>query len=852
MTDSSTDQSESTVQVPRTSGLLAVNELDDIREAARVYCDLGWPVVLMHGIDPSGACTCGKGAACSSPGKHPVQSNWKDFATSDFTSLCEQMDRFQFDASQCNLGIAMGGDSRNLCLDIDNQEGGRTMAELEDELGPLPVTLLGFSGSSYGEHQFFVVAPPMDPRLIGTRTHVFGPGSAVDTRGASSSSMVGGIVVVAPSKHAGGHRYRWSNEGPIAALPHAWYERLIARKGGRGGDATAVDFPTPLPGIDWSLPRIKRAEAYLNKLPPAVSGQGGSAATFKAALHMKGFDLSPVEALSVLERHYNPRCQPPWTSTELQHKVRDAFASNQVATGFHNAANVSTSSENLTDLGNAERLARLHRNDIRWCAKTKTWMIWDGRRWKPDELGAIQNKAVDAIKGLYKEASESDDKDSRMKLGSHARRSESLKSINAMIALSRNIPGIAVLESEFDRDPWLLSVRNGVVDLKTGTLLPHNRDLLITRSAPVDYDPQATAPRWDQFLREVQPDAEVRAVLQRLIGYAATGVLQEDVFVMNYGPAGANGKSTFMKAVMRVLGQYARTIPVDLLVAHRNQPHPTGITTLHGCRLAAASETPQGGSLDVALVKSLTGRDRITARRIGENYWEFEPTHKLFLSTNHRPRIKETRNPIWRRVILIPWEQTFDKNPDLTLDETLAGESSGILKWVIEGCLEWQKLGVAPPDAVLAANAAYRESEDTLAQFLAEACVVSDAAQVSRSGLRSAYEKFCVREGFPAMSSKALTEALRERGFKELSSVRDRGAPYPKRGWGGIGVRQLGFVPPHLRQIDTVDTESDPEPQEPADEPVEVETGVSMCLVPTGTATMIPLPVRLRKPAFRS
>jgi len=398
--------------------------------------------------------------------------------------------------------------------------------------------------------------------------------------------------------------------------------------------------------------------------------------------------------------------------------------------------------------------------------------------------------AKNTVRGMYAEAATVKDTKAREDLAEHALKSEHVARLGAMVTLAESEAKVALVATKLDTNPWLLNVANGTLDLRTGALLPHRRDDLITKLAPFVYDPTATCPRWQQFLVEVQPKVEIRAYLKRLIGYAATGVIREHVLPIPYG-AGRNGKGVFTNTVGYVLGEYSSIVPTELLMAKQFDDHPTGRMVLFGCRLALASETEQNRKLAIALVKQLTGGDPITAHYMRKDFVTFDPTHKLILSTNHRPVITETKDAIWDRVHLIPWDQRFppDKQ-DKALGEKLRAEAPGILRWIVEGCLEWQLIGLSPPPIIVAATDQYRKDMDLLGDFLAEICVLDPAGQVARPTLRRAYEAWAEEVGQKyTLDPKGFADMLRERGCVEASSLREPGRKTPVRGWKGIRLR---------------------------------------------------------------
>ena len=425
----------------------------------------------------------------------------------------------------------------------------------------------------------------------------------------------------------------------------------------------------------------------------------------------------------------------------------------------------------LSDLGNAERVARLHGRDLRWLAAQDAWLVWDGWRWVRDQTGEAVRRACDAIRQIGAEAAATDHHDQRRALLAHALRSESAGKIAAALTLLRAQPGISVTPEQLDADPWLLGCPNGTVDLRTGELRPAARADLITKLCGVPFDPEAAAPTWDTFLTEVQPDDDVRGFLQRLAGYAATGVIREHVLPIHWG-SGGNGKGVASEALLAALGDYARQIPTDLLLTRNGEAHPTERATLWGCRLAAASELPANRGLAEALVKQLTGGDTISARFIGKDFFEFKPSHTLWVSTNNRPVVRESGNGIWRRVLLIPWTVT-PSTPDTTLPHRVREELAGVLAWIVRGCIQWQAEGLAAPESVRAATAEYRAESDVLGLFLADRTTSEPEypggnVRVLAGAIYKAYVAWCADSGLRHDTQTAFGRELGQRGFDSV------------------------------------------------------------------------------------
>jgi P4 family phage/plasmid primase-like protien len=339
----------------------------------------------------------------------------------------------------------------------------------------------------------------------------------------------------------------------------------------------------------------------------------------------------------------------------------------------------------FTDLGNAHRFVRDHGADVRYCWPWRRWLVWNGRYWSRDDSGAIHRLAEATVRRMYEEAAGSSSQERREALAKWAVKCEAHDQRTKMLASAQAIADIPILPGNLDWDPWLLNVRNGTIDLRTGTLRQHARSDYLSRCMNhVDFDPNAECPTWDRFLSEVfGSNAELISFVQRAIGYSFTGVIIEHVLLVLYG-LGANGKTTLIDALHDLLGPYAVHAPPELLLMRRGEHHPTELALLYGARLVTASESGEDRRLAEALVKSLTGGDPITARRMREDFWEFPPQFTLWAATNYKPQIRGTDHAIWRRIRLIPFDVTFyapetGKTPqqDPTLPARLREEASG-------------------------------------------------------------------------------------------------------------------------------------------------------------------------------
>ncbi len=434
----------------------------------------------------------------------------------------------------------------------------------------------------------------------------------------------------------------------------------------------------------------------------------------------------------------------------------------------------------LTDLGNARRLVARHGKILRYCHTRKKWLDYDGTRWVWDDSGEVLRLAKDTVASIYQEAAQAADADIRKRLAGHAARSESEARLQAMVSLAESEDGIPVTPAQLDADPLKLNVRNGTIDLLTGLLLPHDPADLITKLAPVTFDPEATAQVCFSFLSRIMGGNEnLIGFLQRFFGYAMTGSTAEQCLILGQG-AGANGKTTLIETVAGILGDYAATADFSTFALHGNDGIRNDLARLRGARLVTAIEAADGVRFDEVTIKRLTGGDTITARFLYGEFFEFKPQFKLFLAANHKPRIKGTDHAIWRRIRLIPFNVTIpEAEQDKRLPGKLLAEGPGILNWMIEGCLAWRREGLGVPEEVRDATATYRDEEDPLSGFLDDRCVTGKTLTAAARDLYAAYIRWAEENGEKALSQKSFGGRLTERGFDQYRTG-------SKRMWMGI------------------------------------------------------------------
>jgi P4 family phage/plasmid primase-like protien len=419
-----------------------------------------------------------------------------------------------------------------------------------------------------------------------------------------------------------------------------------------------------------------------------------------------------------------------------------------------------------TDLGNARRLVARYGEVLRYCPNGGGWLAWDGKRWERDDMGLVERYAKATVAAMYVEAADLDD-DARKALVQHALRSESAQRLRNMVTLSDSEEGIRVRPEQLDANAWLLNCANGTLDLRTGNLGPHRPTDLITKVTPVDYDPDMPTPIWDAFLARIMNDnAGLIDFLQQACGYALTGSTRERVFFILHG-GGDNGKSTFLGALSEALGDYAQQTAPETLMTRARDGIPNDIARLAGARLVTASESEEGRRLAESLVKQITGgTDKLVARFLRAEFFEFLPQFKLFLATNHKPQIGGTDKAIWNRIRLVPFAVTIPKaEQDAELPDKLRAELPGILAWAVRGCLAWQRDGLSTPPEVLQATAEYRAEEDPLGKFIAECLMYSPAATAKAGELYKAYVQWMEDNGERAISGTKFGRLMTERGI---------------------------------------------------------------------------------------
>jgi putative DNA primase/helicase len=417
---------------------------------------------------------------------------------------------------------------------------------------------------------------------------------------------------------------------------------------------------------------------------------------------------------------------------------------------------------------------------LRFDHRQKRWLIWREHWWAEDAEHKVTGLAKQAARHRYRLARHAGNEDERKREAKWALDSESRYRLDAALTLAQAEPALADIE-QWDSDPWLVGVANGVLDLRTCKLRAGRQSDRITIHTNMPFDASAGCPLWEHTLGEIfEGSAEVIGFVHRAVGYSLTGDTSGQCIFLCYGE-GSNGKSTFLETLRRVFGDYARNLPFSAFELKARSNIPNDVATLPGRRYVTAIETSDSIRLNEARLKALTGCDTITARQLYKEHFEFRPVAKFWLAFNHKPRVSDDSHGLWRRVRLIPFLRQFEKDRDEHLLEKLNAEGPGILAWAVRGCLAWQAEGLGMPPAVRAATEAYRKESDRLSEFLDDQCIIHPQARVPVGNLWATYEYWARQNGdrWP-LDRRALTERMQKRFEKKRQGH--------SRDWHWLGV----------------------------------------------------------------
>ncbi len=762
-----------------------------LAEALRL-AEHGLRCFFTHGIRKDKHCTCGK-PACSSAGKHPRYDGWKEQATSDPEGLRELRKR----NVQGNVAIATGVGSGVVVVDVDGRSGRKSLIAIETESEPLPQTWTAKTGrSDGGQHLYFRYRPGIENQVGRTA-----PGLDVKTDG--------GLVIAPPSLHETGNRYAWElgcspAECELADMPQWLYERLVAKEEEPRSNATRLVRITPNQGA--VIPAYWTPAYWLEKyLAQAATGRRNNTGLLLAEQLLDSCiqtgNASENECIAAMREYARrvPQEGHPYSVEEALASWKSAREGIQER-GFREPAGTTNPAPNvmqtdnraveifhMTELGLAERFVARHGQDVRFVVEKGKgyWLLWNGIRWEPDRTLKIQGYAVEVVRSIYAEASEAEDKSERKALAGHASRSESKHAITAMIELAKS--KLAIKPEDLDAQPDLLCTANALLDLRTEETVTPLRENLITKASPVTYDPRATCPTWEAFLERVQPDPEIRAFLQKAIGYTLTADASEHCIFFLHGD-GRNGKSTAIEIIRELLGgDFSLKVGIECVtLGQRNKDSRRELADIPGKRYIHTAEIPKDARLDESLVKDLSGGDTVSGRKLFQEAVDFRVGAKLWAYGNHRFEIKGTDEAIWSRMRLIPFDVVIPaaERDRYLINKLKAKELPGILNWALEGARRWYRDGLQTPKIISAVTDEYRRQQDNLGGFFATWCRFGKGEKVTKKALWSKYREFATEAG----EEESETQKEFNAEIRGRTGVMDDRGTGNKPIWRGVGL----------------------------------------------------------------
>jgi len=428
-----------------------------------------------------------------------------------------------------------------------------------------------------------------------------------------------------------------------------------------------------------------------------------------------------------------------------------------------------------TDAGNAEFFTALWKERVRYHHGRKCWFLWQGHWWAEDSKQEVMQLAKRAIRFRRRQAHQLPP-EYRGEEIEWTYQSESKRALEAVLSLAMSEPKLSASGDEWDKDPYLFGVANGVLNLRTGKLRQGRPRDLISVHTDVAYDAKATCPRWLQFLDEIfGGDRELIHFIHKAIGYCLTGETTEQAIFLCCG-IGANGKSTYLEVVRHACGGYGFNLPFASFEMKARADIPNDLAALCNRRFVTANETNESAQLNEARIKSLTGGDKVTARFLHKEWFEFVPKAKYWLAVNAKPQVADDSEGFWRRMRVIPFNQNFSKDKaDKDLLSTLKKEAPGILAWAVEGCLAWQREGLGVPQAIADATSSYKEESDEVGEFIEDLCIVQKDACVSATELWRCYHHWAFSTSRKPLERKVFSARLQAKQFhkKRFGHARD-------------------------------------------------------------------------------
>jgi len=646
-------------------------------------------------------------------GKAPLEKGWQQTATSNFDAFRERLEA----QPDCNIGVATGSTWNVFVMDIDPRHGGdESLKGLLEENGPLPNTLVVRTGGG-GEHYYFSI-----PRGAEIKCHAGEVGDGIDIRGE------GGLVVGPGSEHESGGFYEIASAPAVLAEPPAW---LLAK----AADGVAK--------TGTSLVAFK--EGNRNNNLTSIAG----------SLRRKGLE---GEAIDTVLQAVNSTIAKPLAADEVTRIAQSVSRYDPAIT------------LDFTERSLADAFARYMEGQIVRISEGG-WADYRDGLWRLDPSGSAALICQEAVKAfvarieveavlrageLEREAAE--------KMLSAAKRCQSANVINHIVRLAASDPALLASSSDFDADPDLLNLRNGVLNLRTGQLVPHDPNLRLMKQADVEFDPTATCPLFDQFLSEIL-DRETADFLMQAFAYSLLGSAERQLAFVLIG-SGLNGKTTLANVIRGVIGDYGLVMDPSSLLRRDSPSVRSDIARLYGARTVFTSEFAQGSVIDSPLIKRLTGNETITARHLYKEDFEFACRGVFFLTTNHPPVIDGSDYALARRVCVVPFERRIHQDQvDPELENKLAREKSGILNRLLEGLQRYRREKLAFPELVRLATDKYVAESDLIGEFLRQSCSEGPGYKVGAEELHQRYQGYCAIRGTRRLSAPVFKRALESKGY---------------------------------------------------------------------------------------
>lgn len=722
-------------------------------DQALAYAARGWAVIPLHTVTGRN-CSCSRLHRCTSAGKHPRTQHGLEEGTTDAAQIRQWWGRWP----RANVGVVTGTDSGVVVLDIDADKGGfGSLEDMQVEHEQLEDTLTVNTGGG-GRHYYF-----KHPGTQIACRNAMRPG--IDFRGD------GGYVVVPPSNHQSGRSYEWAIDMDEPAPLPAWLEVEIRQKESipkTVAEFEAKDWDGRTPDAVHAVIEAGGRIAQLFKRDKRLKKDGADASAVDYHLACDLYKAGIEDPTTIAYGLMASRARDSEAWAGLSRKTPDYFektVANAIAACELKAAERSAIERQAhaafkdyypwNEKGNADRFLAIHGADLLYHVTDKRWLVWDGRTFASDEstgkkrggragLGMRVQNYMDDLHVLPKlQKSEEAAEEARK----FATRSGTAGHRDAIIRLIQDHR--TVLETDLDPNPHLLCCENGVLDLETAELQPHDRAFRCTQVVGAPYDRDAESALWLDFLEQTLPDPEVRAFFKLCMGYSLLGAQPEQVFFFIHGKGGT-GKSTAIKAIQAAAGSYHRTadFATFLDTGGRSSQGPSpDIARLSRARIVTSIEVSGGQKLNDGLLKQLSGGDQVVSRKLFGDETEWAPTLSLWLVANERPKGRVDDDALWRRLIPFAFEQKIGERRDAKLQDRLTQRVEhrmAILAWIVEGAQEYLATGsLRPPAAVRALIEDYRSSSNPLTEFYSDCTVVRDDAITERSRLWKTYRGWC-------------------------------------------------------------------------------------------------------------